>query len=288
MINSKYNPYIAKIFSSPIISELAKFGNSKSFLKIIDKSGFINRISGTDSWQNVFEKAYNYLLKNYRSEYIYKNAIANKILLGRHSLNTSTLLSELRVGNCKADIAILNGTSSVYEIKSEYDSLDRLKDQIDSYIKFFDRIYIITHESHLDKIEPHLKTDIGLILLTSNYTLKTIKIAPSNKSNTKPNVIFDSLRKPEYCKIIKEEFNYIPDVPNTRIYKESKKLFSTLTPTQAHDRMVAVLRNRNNSLSLRRFVEKVPKPLKLAALVTNLNSHQRTSFSNLLPSKFPI
>jgi len=31
---------------------------------------------------------YSYLLKEYRCEYIYKNFITQKILLGRHSLNT--------------------------------------------------------------------------------------------------------------------------------------------------------------------------------------------------------
>lgn len=48
------------------------------------------------------------------------NVIANKILLGKHSLNTSHMLSEFRVGYNKADVVIINGTSSVYEIKSEY------------------------------------------------------------------------------------------------------------------------------------------------------------------------
>lgn len=51
-----------------------------------------------------------------RDEYVYRAAITHKILLGTHSLNTACMLNEFRVGVCKADVAILNGTATVYEI----------------------------------------------------------------------------------------------------------------------------------------------------------------------------
>ena len=44
-----------------------------------------------------------YLGRNYRNEYVAKNTIINNILLGRHSVNTATMLNELKVAgsNCR-------------------------------------------------------------------------------------------------------------------------------------------------------------------------------------------
>jgi hypothetical protein len=72
-----------------------------------------------------------------RDEYVYKAALVQKILLGRHSLQTASMLNEFRVGGCKADLAILNGTATVYEVKSERDSLARLQRQIAAYTTVF-------------------------------------------------------------------------------------------------------------------------------------------------------
>ena len=72
---------------------------------------------------NWFDFFYNLLFSSYRCEYVYKNAIATKLYLGgHHSLQHSLLTNELRIGQSRADVVILNGTSTVYEIKSEYDS----------------------------------------------------------------------------------------------------------------------------------------------------------------------
>ncbi|MEI9986083.1 MAG: sce7726 family protein [Aliidongia sp.] len=53
-------------------------------------------------------------------------SVTQKILMGKHSLRTASMLNEFRAGSCKADLVILNGTATVYEIKSERDSLTRL------------------------------------------------------------------------------------------------------------------------------------------------------------------
>ncbi|MBE9547218.1 MAG: sce7726 family protein [Proteobacteria bacterium] len=139
----------------------------------------------------MFDDVYSYLCNNYRSEYVYKNAIANKILLGRHSINTSTLLNEFRVGNSKADIVIINGDSSVYEVKSEYDSMERLQNQIKSYRTVFDYINIVTHFSQLDKIIKTVDKDIGIIVLTDQYLSY---LSPKSSKSYLSQVIFNLSR----------------------------------------------------------------------------------------------
>jgi len=85
---------------------------------------------------SLFERAFSLLEREgYRHEYVYKAALTQKIFLGRHSLQTASMLSEFRVGQCKADLVILNGTSTVYEVKSERDSLDRLERQVAAWTR---------------------------------------------------------------------------------------------------------------------------------------------------------
>lgn len=62
---------------------------------------------------------YNKLKLEYRNEYFYKNTLLNKLLLGIHSINTTTALTELPIGNSKADFVMINGKAVVYEIKTE-------------------------------------------------------------------------------------------------------------------------------------------------------------------------
>ena len=42
------------------------------------------------------------MLKYYRNEYIYENTIINKLLLGKHSLNTTTALTQIPISKSKS------------------------------------------------------------------------------------------------------------------------------------------------------------------------------------------
>ena len=87
-----------------------------------------------------------------RNEYVYKAALTHRVLMDKHSLRTACMLSEFRVGECKADIAILNGTTTVFEIKSERDLLMRFERQIDAYRRVFASVYVIAGENHVEAV----------------------------------------------------------------------------------------------------------------------------------------
>ena len=57
---------------------------------------------------------YQHLKKEYQNEYFYKNTLLNKLLLGIHSPRTTTALTEVPVGNSKADFILINGKAVVY------------------------------------------------------------------------------------------------------------------------------------------------------------------------------
>lgn len=265
-IDSKCLPSISRIFTPVVMDKLAQKGQSGYLSEVCSNSGLLENINPTMTLGQFFDWIYNILFKNYRNEYIYKNAIANKILLGRHSLSTSHMLTEFRVGKCKADVVVINGTSTVYEIKSEFDSFTRLEKQIQAYLEIFDHINVITSTSQATKLDSILPDSAGILVLTNRNTITEIRESKSNRKNTNPDMLFDSLRKTEYVKIIKEYFCTIPDVPNTQIYKECKKLFCKMPPEVAHDLTIKILRKRSNTKVLQEFIERAPSSLSAYAM----------------------
>ena len=265
-IDDKYLPSLGRMFSPLVMDHIALKGRSGYLSEVCSNSRLIEQIDPSMPLAQFFDLIYMILFKSYRNEYIYKNAIANKILLGRHSLNTSHMLTEFRVGNCKADVVVVNGTSAVYEIKSELDSFARLENQVKNYLKIFDYINVITSASQVNKLKSILPDKAGILLLTNRNTISTIRESKSNRKNTNQSILFDSLRKNEYVKAIKEYFGIVPDVPNTQIYKECKKLFSKIPAELAHDLTINILRRRRNTKLLKKFIKEAPASLSAYAM----------------------
>ncbi len=278
----KYLSAIANIFTPAVITDLIKTNKSKYISEIVSESRILDCLDSKSTMHEFFDWIFNFISLEYRNEYVYKNVIANKILRGEHFPDSSYMLTELDAGVCKADVVILNGTSSVYEIKSEYDSLDRIDRQIKEYRKVFDKINIITCESQVEKLEQTIPNEIGLVVLTSSEDFHIIKPAKSNKYNVSPNIIINTLRKDEYLEIINKHYGYIPEVPNTLIYGECQRLFGALQPEIAHDEMVSVLSKRKEAKRLRECFDAFPSSLTAYIVGHNMDRLQLEKLNYLL------
>lgn len=265
-IDPKYFPALGRIFSPVVMDSIALKGHSGYLAEVFENSGLIEQIDKSMELAQFFDWIYSFLLKNYKNEYIYKNAIANKILLGKHSLNTSHLLNEFRVGKCKADAVVLNGTSTVYEIKSEYDSFVRLENQVNAYLQVFDNINVITSELQAEKLANLLPEKIGIMILTSHNSIKTKRASESNVKNINLGLLFESLRKVEYTSVIKEYFGSIPEVPNTQIFRVCKELFCSIPIEEAHNLTIKILRKRRKTQVLMEFINNAPSSLSAYGL----------------------
>lgn len=192
------------------------------------------------------------------------------------------MISELPVASCKADMVILNGTSTVYEIKTELDSLNRLGRQICAYKKAFDRINVITTDktSQIREIEEMLPQEVGILSLTSRGTIHTVRPSLSNINNIDKEVIFNILHKKEYLSIIKKHSGYVPNVPNTQIYDVAKAIFCEYPTKELHADMVEALKQRGEKMSS--FILDIPKPLKALAIKSNFSAKERQRCLELL------
>lgn len=269
----------SRIFSSAVFKEMAQKGKSPLFSRLIHQSKTYELVDANSTVGDLFDGVFN-LLKNktYRHEYAYKAAITNKILLGTHSLKTASMLSEFRVGKSKADIVILNGTSSAYEIKSERDKLDRLEGQINSYLKVFARVNVITGENHLEEIKNKTSEEVGILLLTDRYQISIIRKAVERRDRIDPQILFESLQRKEQIEILMQFGVTPPDVPNTQLHEALREKFSKLPPAQLHDVTISTLKKTRSLLRLKDFTKNIPTSLYAIALSVSLKKNEQDRF----------
>jgi hypothetical protein len=240
--NSKQLAALSRLFSSTVFRQLATKGKSVVFTRLIREAGVEPPRAAGVLVRDVFESAFEILRqRGQRDEYIYKAALTHRILMGTHTLRTACMLSEFRVGECKADVAILNGTTTVYEIKSERDSLSRLQRQIDSYRKVFASVFVIAGENHVDAILSATPPDVGVMSLDHRYYISTRRKAQDRPDRICPLVVFDTLRTNETREILADLGVTIPDTPNTLLRTELRKRFGNLRPEEVHEGMLRTL-----------------------------------------------
>ena len=89
-----------------------------------------------------------------------------KILRRQHAHKETLVIDELGLnhGECRADIAVVNGRFVGYEIKSDNDSLRRLREQVKSYNAVFDKISIVVGYRHINSIHKHIPEWWGIII----------------------------------------------------------------------------------------------------------------------------
>lgn len=258
---------VARLFSSAVVGEMAEYGRSSTFNRLARQIDMDEAMAGRTTVRDLYASAYTTLRRSEnRHEYVYKNAIVEKILLGTHSLNTASALMEFRVGRSKADLVMLNGTAAAFEIKSERDSLFRMKAQVEDYLKVFATVNVIVAENHLTDAEKCVPDEVGLLVLTDRYTISTIRKAENRPERVSCAAVFDALSTSEACDLLEWLGADVPDVPNTIRRKAIEGLIEDFRPEQVHRAMVAVLKKRRNLSSLEQLLDQIPSALFSAAI----------------------
>lgn len=274
MLNPTQLSALSRIFSSSIISEIAKKGQSPLFSRLLSESAIFNDNEVNNSTiGDAFDTAFSVLRRaGVRNEYVYRSALIQNVLLGRHSLRTASVLTEFRIGSCKADMVILNGCGTVYEIKSDRDSLARLENQIYNYRKAFNKIYVIAGAAHIPEILEKTPEDIGVMSLVRWNRISIIRDAKVNANFICPVTIFDSLRLGEAISILDEMNIETPNLPNTLMRSAIRSIFSELNPIDVHNHMIKVLKRTRNLAPLSSLIANMPMALQTMALMVQLRS----------------
>ena len=207
----------------------------------------------------------------------------NKRLLGMHSINTTTALTEIPVGRAKPDFILINGKAVVYEIKTELDNFDRLENQINEYYKAFNHVAIVTYEKSLEIAKrkiAEINKPIGLYILQRNTKIKTVIEPKEYSSDLNRDVIFKILRKGEYENIVERYFYSLPQVSQFEYYEVCKKLIGTIPLEQFYSDFLIELKKRN-PINKELFAE-VPYELKFLVYFMNFNSKDYKALEQFL------
>lgn len=258
---------LTRLFSAAVFREMAKKGRSGLFRRLIEQADLIARADPRATVGDTFDSAFEILkVAGHRDEYIYRAAISHKVLMGTHSLRTASMLNEFRAGSCKADLVILSGTATVYEIKSERDSLARLANQVENYKRVFAKVNVIASEGHVEGVLATVPDDVGVLCLSKHYRIKTVREAIDCPARICPVTVFESLRSAEALAILRAMGVTVPRVPNTQRHAAMRDLFATLDPAALHVEMVRTLKRTRDLAPLGDFVDRLPKSLQAAAL----------------------
>ena len=134
----------------------------------------------------------------------------HRTILRRHHAAPETLVIDelgLRHGSCRADIAVVNGRLVGYEIKSDRDSLARLRRQIRVYDAVFDSVTIVVGLRHRSVISRRVPRHWGIVLASAGKRGE-IKFQTKRRPRANPRVdllsVAQLLWKPEALIMVRE------------------------------------------------------------------------------------
>lgn len=251
MLNSNKNLQInsrslARLISNAGFRQLVNDKDCKAFGKNLKNIILKNskKFKGNPSIKELLDFSYNYLQQDYRHEYIYKTKLLSEYILSNYSLADTIILNEFKIGNSIADMVLVNGTNKVFEIKTELDTPERLKTQVDDYYKGFSEVYIVTHFTIALKYKSIINENIGIIIFNEDNSLTTYREAIPDISRLNNNVMMKSLRKGEFLKIIKSLFGSLPHTTQVALYKECLALVETLDPVILQKYFLSTIKGR--------------------------------------------
>jgi len=262
------------MFSPSVISEIAKKGQSPLFSRLLSETSVFEIDDPADvTIGDAFDRAFSLLRRSgLRNEYVYRSALIRNVLLGRHSLRTASMLTEFRISSSKADMVILNGYGTVYEIKSDRDSLARLESQIENYRKAFSKIYVVAGTGHIQDVLDKTSEDVGVMNLIRWNRISIVREAKENFDYICPATIFDSLRLGEAIDILKDLNVDIPDLPNTLMRNALRSIFIELDPIDVQYCMIKTLKRTRNLAPLSTLIANLPYALQSIALMVQLRN----------------
>lgn len=235
---------------------------------------------------DVVEESFRLMGRGYRNEYFFENTLVNKLLLGRYGLSSATALSQVPVGNCIADLVIINGKAVVYEIKSPLDNFERLANQLSNYYKAFTEVCLVVSEEQYAKACSVIGDGpVGLCVVTRRGTV-------SNVFGRKPGMVveclehkavFQLLRKAEYEDVIRGWFGSLPETTPVTHYRECFKWFCSIPVVEAQRLAVAKLKQRKSHAQKR--VADVPYSLRSLVYFSKMKDRDYDALAGFLSGR---
>lgn len=234
----------------------------------IDRYPFGAKFKGS-SYLNFYKSIYGLLKENYPNEYIFKNQFLNTWLIRELGNSKSIIYNELRLGKVIADLAMFNGISKVFEIKTPLDKEYRLSHQLESYKKIFNEVYIIIPE-HL--FEKYVGFDNTVGIITYESSKFSLKRGATMNYELDTDLLMEILHTNEYKLIVSEFYKKIPEMNSFNQFDLCKELISQIPSSDLNKLFLNVMKKRKiNNV----FFNKLNTEFNQICLSLNLDSNQK-------------
>lgn len=224
------------------------------------------------TYAEFFDVIYKAFKNSYKCEYYYLNEIFINEILKNHDAEHS-VLTELCVNKSQADLVVINGTTTIYEIKTELDNLSRLSGQLNDYVQVFDKVYVVTYRELIDKLTILLDSDrkysqVGIYILNDECKLELQKSSGSHLEFLNKQLMFEALTRREFECLDKN-------------YEKAKSIFANYSIEDAHEYFRNSLFHRGKDID---YISALPDSLKLVGykLQNKLTIKQKNKLYNKL------
>lgn len=250
-------------------------------------SRFVQDTKGKTN-SEIISEIYELMSNSHRCEYVYQNTLINALLLNGNVDAQQTALTQLPISKSRADLIIISKHATVYEIKTELDTFERLKTQLSNYFKAFNRVCVVTSENkYQNAINALAGTPVGIYVLDGQNCMseKMRKEPVEDNSQLEHVTLFKLLRKTEYENILKQYFNALPDAKPVFYYNACLDLFCQIPILNAQTMVMSELRKRNIIKNIDTF-NRVPYALKSLAYFSYNTKKNLNNLFRFLEEKF--
>lgn len=272
----------SRVFSRRAFTDVLKYSDY-SFFDYIADTYKLNKQCTT--YNEMLKVLYSNMLRSYQNEYIFKNELINRWLLKQYGTRNTVYFSEFRVGNSIADLAIFNGESKAFEIKSEIDTPKRLARQMTDYSLFFDKSYIVIPKRKAIELEETIDSKVGILTFEKLGRFINIEEYRPAERNTRLDAHYtmEILRTKEYLDIIARYYGKLPAVSTAQMYDECERLMEEIPEDILRKEVLMEIKQRRRNA----FQIKKCSPI-LRQMFLSLNLSQKEAEMLLEKFKQPI
>lgn len=265
-------------FSRTVFSEIIDFEDFSHLDWLINNE---NNQSKFNTYLDYFKHLYSTLKKEYRCEYFFKNEIITEYILKKLGTKNSIVFNEFRVGESIVDLAMMNGESKAFEIKTDFDSPKRLIKQIEDYSRIFNKVYLVVSIDKLNQYLEIIPEEVGILTLVVQRNRVHIKIYRDAISNEHIdcNLLMQCLRISEYKNIVLKYYGFLPTTHNGDAYTQCLAALKQIPQSTLNQLFLYEVKKRKTVTA---SLYKIPSEFRQICLSLNLSSKKIDQLFNLL------
>lgn len=230
------------------------------------------------TYLSVLKSTYKLLARHYPNEYVLKNEFLNQWLKQELGNNNSIIFNEFRIGAAIADLAMFNGVSKAFEIKTILDKDYRLSSQLQEYKKIFNEVYIIVPIENLDKYI-NFDSSVGVISYESNSKEFNLECKSEKNNKIDTDTLMNVLHTNEYLDISMKYYKKLPAMNAFDQFNICKELIAKIPNEQLNHLFIELMKERRvNNI----FFNKLNNELNQVCLSLNLKKADRNSLIDKL------